>query len=164
MPNDDVDEPLIQQEGKFSRFIRWVQGMTKAGQKGKQIYDKAKNYSVATQSKGERAFATFAKGCAYLDKAAWAFPPAKAFTTPFAFASGKVNNMIQLRSLLNTNAGKWGEAVPITLESDLLKLREHLAAELNVNSGSDAWTDPEENEVIKAVDGLIAWVQQREEG
>jgi len=100
--------------------------MTKAGKKGKQIYDKAKNYSVATQSKGERAFATFAKGCAYIDTAAWAFPPAKAFTKPFALASGKTNSMIQLRSFLKTNAGKWDEVVPLTLEVDLLNLREHL--------------------------------------
>jgi hypothetical protein len=162
MPIDEAT-PLLYKEGKVSRFLRYIKGATKAGKAGKDIYSKAKQYSVATQNRGERAFATFAKAADYIDTAAWAFPPAKAFTKPIAFASGKINSLLELRAFIKMHASNWDELVPLKLEEDLLKLRDKLADELNVNAASDTWEDPGESPLIQGIDAMIAMIQQQNE-
>jgi hypothetical protein len=162
MPKDDLEEPLIKKESSFSRFIRYVSGATKAGKKGKEIYSKAKNYSVATQSKGERAFATLAKGASYLDSACNFFPPGKVFSKPIALVTGKINTVLELRALINLI--RTGQVTPLLLETDLINLRESLLVEIAGMSGdSESYTDPEANKIIVGLDGLIAFVQQQHE-
>ncbi len=162
MPTDE-STPLLFKEGKVSRFTRYVKGVTKAGKKGKDIYAKAKFYSKATQNSAERKFATFAKAADYIDTAAWVFPPAKAFTKPIAFFSSKLNTLLELRALFKTLAGKWDEVLPITLEADLINLREALSDEININADSDTWEDPNDNKLIQGIDGMIAMIQQKDE-
>lgn len=162
MPKDDLNAPLIQKESYFNRFMRWVKGATKAGVKGKEIYAKAKFYSVATQSKGERAFATVAKGFDYLDKACTFFPPAKIFSKPISLAIGKANSLLELRSLINTI--KSGEVTPLTLESDLINLREALAAEIETHTaaqGSEHYQDPKENQIYVVLTDMIDLLGQQ---
>jgi hypothetical protein len=162
MLDDNLDEPLIQKESKLSRFTRYVKGATKAGKTGKEMFSKAKNYSVATQSKGERAFATLAKGADYLDKACNFFPPGKIFTAPIAMVSGKINTLLELRALFKLI--KTTEVTPLTLESDLINLRAWLVEELNgINVDSESYSDPEKNGIIVGLDGLIAFIQQEHE-
>lgn len=163
MPDDDLNAPLIQKESKFSRFVRYVRGATAAGKKGKEIYSKAKNYSVATQSKGERAFATLAKGADYLDTAFNFFPPGKIFTKPFASVTGKINTVLELRALVKLIGT--GQVTPLLLETELINLRESMLTEINSMSGdSESYSDPEENKIIVGLDGLIAFLQQQHEG
>jgi hypothetical protein len=161
MPTDGLNARLIHKESKSSSFVRFVKGMTKAGKKSKDIYSKSKSYAFATQSKGERAFATFAQGCDYMDKAAWLFPVAKVFTAPIATASKQINNVIQLRAFLRECEKM--EIIPLTLEYDLIEARTRLEEECTLANADDSSYDPDDEPLIRGIDGLLAFLRQRYE-